>query len=202
MKRPAFWNTIYDSRDPATLSWYQTVPETSLRWIQKLSARSDRVIDIGGGASALVDALLQLGYERPLVLDVSESALTHARGRLGANAQQVDWLVADVTQATALPPAGLWHDRAVLHFLTAAEDQAAYGQLAARTVRPGGHAVIATFAPDGPERCSGLPVQRHDAESVGRVLGPDFTLVEETREVHVTPAGVQQRFAWSAWRRR
>jgi SAM-dependent methyltransferase len=202
MDREAHWNRVYETKRPDAVSWYQRSPEKSLACIRKLTSVSQRIIDVGGGASGLVDALLDAGYERPIVLDVSASGLEHAERRLGPRAGLVEWIVADVAKVSALPPVDLWHDRAVLHFLTDPADQAAYAVLAARTVRPRGHVVLATFAPDGPEKCSGLPVQRHDGASAARLLGADFELVDEEREVHVTPGGSEQRFSWTVFSRR
>jgi SAM-dependent methyltransferase len=202
MDREAHWNRVYETKRPDAVSWYQPSPRTSLAYIQKLTRVSQRVMDVGGGASVLVDALLDAGYERPVVLDVSASGLGHAKKRLGPRAALVEWLVADVTQAPELPLVDLWHDRAVLHFLTAPADQATYAAVATRTVRPAGHVVLGTFAPDGPEKCSGLAVQRHDGASVARLLGSDFDLLEQDSELHVTPVGTEQRFSWAVLRRR
>lgn len=202
MDREAHWNQVYATKQPDAVSWYQRSPDNSLAYIRKLTNVTQKIIDVGGGASVLVDALLDAGYERPIVLDVSASGLDRAKSRLGSRAALVEWLVADVTKAPDLRPVDLWHDRAVLHFLTEPADQAAYAALAARTVRPGGHVVLATFAPDGPEKCSGLPVQRHDGASIGRLLGPSFESITEDREVHRTPGGGEQRFSWAVLRRR
>jgi SAM-dependent methyltransferase len=196
------WDRVYETKDPSEVSWYQPNALTSMRFIQKYGGRQARVIDVGAGASELIDALLDAGYQRPLWLDLSGAALARTKARLGPRSALVDWLVADVTKDPALTEVDLWHDRAVLHFLTDAAHQQGYARVAAKTVRPGGHAIIATFAPDGPERCSGLPVQRHDGRSIAVLLGPDFELLEEEREVHRTPAGVEQRFCWSVLRRR
>lgn len=195
------WNQVYSTKNPNEVSWYQPSPASSLGFIRRLAGSSARIIDVGGGASLLVDALLDLGYPRPAVLDISASALDHAKRRLGPRAASVDWLEGDVTKDLPLAQVDVWHDRAVLHFLTDAADQEAYARLAARTVKIGGHAVIGTFALDGPERCSGLPVRRHDGRSVSALLGPDFQMLEEQREVHRTPAGTEQRFCWSIFRR-
>jgi SAM-dependent methyltransferase len=197
----AHWNDVYGNKKPNEVSWYQSTPARSLEFICRFTGASSRIIDVGGGASLLVDALLDLGLSRPVVLDVSATAIGHAKVRLGPRAALVDWVEGDVTDDLPLPQVDLWHDRAVLHFLTDAPQQRAYARLAARTVRSGGHAVIGTFAPDGPERCSGLPVLRHDGQSVSALLGPDFELLEEQREVHRTPAGAEQRFCWSVFRR-
>ena len=201
MDSRAHWNQVYSTKKPNEVSWYQPSPASSLGFIRRLAGRSARIIDVGGGASQLVDALLDLGYARPTVLDISASAIDHARGRLGPRAALVDWVEGDITKEPLLAPVDIWHDRAVLHFLTEAPDQQAYARLAARTVRTGGHAVIGTFAVDGPERCSGLPVRRHDGRSVSALLGPDFEMLEEEHEVHRTPAGTEQRFCWSVFRR-
>ncbi len=191
---------MYETKRPDTVSWYQRSPGRSIRFIQEFSELTQQVIDIGAGASLLVDALLEAGYVRPIALDVSVVGLECAKLRLRALAERVHWVVADVTQDPVLPAVNLWHDRATLHFLTDAADQANYARLAARTVRSSGHLVIATFAPDGPERCSGLPVQRHDGKSLGNLFDGEFEFVQEEREVHVTPAGAEQRFSWSVFR--
>jgi SAM-dependent methyltransferase len=197
----AHWNRVYWSKKPDELSWYQSSPDTSMRFIRRLCDASARIIDVGAGASSLVDALLDAGYTHPVALDISAAGLEHAQTRLGPSAPLVDWIVGDVTKEPAMPEVDLWHDRGVLHFLTEIADQHAYARVAARTVRKGGHAVIATFAPDGPERCSGLPVQRHDAASVALLLGANFELLEEESNVHRTPSGTEQRFCWSVLRR-
>lgn len=202
MDRVAHWNHVYETKPPDTVSWFQRSPDRSLEYIRKLTGRAARIIDIGGGASGLVDSLLNAGYERPLVLDVSAAALAHTQQRLGSRVDLVEWIVSDVIGVAELPPVDLWHDRAVLHFLADPVDQAAYADLARRTVRSGGHLVIATFALDGPEKCSGLPVQRHDGASLSQLLGGGFELVEESREVHVTPGGSEQRFQWGVFQRR
>lgn len=202
MDRAAHWNRVYETKSAEQVSWYQRSPERSLALIQKLLKPSQRLIDIGAGASVLVDSLLVAGYERPIVLDIATTGLDLTKKRLGSRAELVDWIVADIVQSPSLPNVDLWHDRAVLHFLTERDAQVAYADLAARTVRAGGCAVIATFAPDGPEKCSGLPVQRHDGASVSQLLGSAFELVEEQSERHVTPSGGEQKFAWSILRRR
>jgi len=201
MGRQEHWNGIYASKRSDEVSWFQAMPTQSLAFIAKYASRVDRILDVGGGASTLVDHLLDLGHSRVAVLDVSAAALACCQGRLGDRAARVEWLVADVTADRDLGQAALWHDRAVLHFLTEAEDQRAYARQAARTVPPGGHLVIATFSPEGPERCSGLLVQRHDARSLSRLLEPSFALVEEQREIHLTPVGRAQHFCWAVFKR-
>ncbi len=198
----AHWDTVYATKGERDVSWFQESPAVSLDLIAATGAKpDDPIVDIGGGASRLVDALLDRGFAAVTVLDLSDQALAAARARLGTRAAQVRWVVADVT---AWEPAGtfaVWHDRAAFHFLTAAEDRAAYAQRVRNAVRPGGHVIIGTFAPDGPERCSGLPVMRHDAASIGEVLGPSFALIETRRDDHVTPMGTTQRFQFSRFRR-
>jgi len=201
MNAETHWNEVYRTRSVDAVSWYQSSAEVSMRFIERLSGPPARVIDVGAGASVLVDALLDAGYPRPIALDVSVAGLDHARERLGERAAVVDWIVGDVTRKLALPEVELWHDRAVLHFLTLDADQRAYAAHAASAIRPGGYAIIATFAPDGPERCSGLPVQRHDGASVAALLGAGFELVEEERQVHRTPSDAEQQFCWAVLRR-
>jgi SAM-dependent methyltransferase len=199
----AHWEKIYTSKGENEVSWFQENPLPSLDLIAKAGATAaSAVIDVGGGASRLVDALIENGFRHATVLDLSEAALAAAKARLGGRADQVQWLVADVTVWE--PPAAaydLWHDRATFHFLTEERDRAAYVARLTKAVKPGGHAIIATFAPDGPERCSGLPVARYDAQSLGRAVGDAFELVETLRHEHKTPRGAEQRFQFSLFRR-
>jgi Methylase involved in ubiquinone/menaquinone biosynthesis len=201
--RSAHWNNVYQQKSSTAVSWYRSHLETSLRLLTKggLDA-SSRVIDVGGGASTLVDDLLDLGVGTITVLDLSAASLQVARARLGPRAERVAWLTGDASQ-NALPEAGFthWHDRAVMHFLTDEQDVRAYAAQATRAVAPGGHAVIGGFAPDGPERCSGLPVARRSAEDIAAALGPAFQLVTAAAEAHVTPGGDAQSFAYALLRR-
>lgn len=200
--RHAHWENVYGSKGEADVSWFEARPEVSLALIEATGVTSDAaIIDVGGGASRLVDALVAQGYSAVSVLDLSEKALATAQARLGASAGRVKWIAADVTTWQPVERYDVWHDRAALHFLTEAEDRAAYANCVAKAVRPGGHVIIGTFALDGPERCSGLPVMRHDAASLGAMLGPSFILMESRRHDHRTPAGVIQRFQFSRfWR--
>jgi hypothetical protein len=200
MDPSAHWNRIYGAKQPSEMSWFEATPATSLGFIQRFTDPSASVIDVGAGASTLVDALLDQGYRRPICLDISDAAFAHTKRRLADRSQLVSWIVADVTKDPDLPSVDLWHDRAVLHFLTEPLQQQAYARLAGITVRRGGRIVVATFAPDGPDRCSGLPVQRHDGASVAALLGSPFALEEEHRESHHTPAGIEQRLCWSVLR--
>lgn len=201
--RQTHWDNLYASKAETEVSWFQESPTASLDLIHALAVpRQASIIDIGGGASRLVDALLDEGFEAVTVLDLSENALAVAKARLGARAQKARWLRADVTGWAPAETYDLWHDRAAFHFLTEAADRAAYRECLSRAVRRGGYVIIATFASDGPERCSGLPVVRHDAGSIGAVLGADFEPVATRRHEHATPAGNIQRFQFSGFRRR
>jgi 2-polyprenyl-3-methyl-5-hydroxy-6-metoxy-1,4-benzoquinol methylase len=200
--RGAHWENVYRTKGEREVSWFQETPSISLELIRAAGAtRHSAIVDIGGGASRLVDALVDEGYEAVTVLDLSESALAAAKRRLGQTAARVTWLVADVVGWKPPQRYDVWHDRAAFHFLTDAADRSAYVACLREALRPGGHAIIATFALDGPERCSGLPVIRYDAASLGEVLGDDFSLVETRRHDHHTPMGSTQRFQFSVFRR-
>ncbi len=200
--RQAHWQTVYTSKAENEVSWYQESPAPSLELIARRGATPmSAIIDIGGGASRLVDALVEKGFHAVTVLDLSEAALTADRNRLGDRAAQVRWIVADVTTREPPEEYAIWHDRAAFHFLTEEHDQAAYVARLTRALKPGGHAILATFAPDGPERCSGLPVVRYDAARLGRTLGSAFELVDMRRHEHTTPWGTEQRFQFGVFRR-
>ena len=200
--RQPHWQGVYTSKGEAEVSWFQESPTTSLEMIELAGVSpAAAIIDIGGGASRLADALLDRGFQAVSVLDLSAAALQTAKARLGARGNQVEWIVADVTTWQPIRSYDLWHDRAAFHFLTDARDRAAYVSCLTKAVKTGGHAMIATFAPDGPERCSGLPVMRYDAESLAAVLGGAFTLVNSRRHEHTTPWGATQRFQFSLFRR-
>ena len=203
MDRQSHWQAVYETKDATAVSWYEAEPRRSLDLIGRASADPQAsVIDVGGGASTLVDHLLAAGRRDVAVLDVSAEALARTRARLGVSAGGVRWIVADITRWHPPRTWAIWHDRAVFHFLTDPDDQAGYlGALQAATA-PGGRVVLATFAPDGPERCSGLPVVRYDSEGLATRLGPGFALLESARAVHVTPWGAGQRFTWALFRRR
>lgn len=195
-RRARHWGTIYE-RDPLTVSWYQREPSRSLELIDTLHLPTGTsMVDVGGGASSLVDHLLARGYGDVTVLDVADAALRHSADRLGVAASRVAWVCHDVLTWDPDRTYDLWHDRAVFHFLTDPEDRATYRRVLSRAVAPGGHLVIATFATDGPEQCSGLPVARYDAGALADEFGPDFVRVNAGREEHTTPAGVVQPFTW------
>jgi SAM-dependent methyltransferase len=201
--RQMHWQNVYLTKGEQQVSWTQASPEPSLSLIERFAGgRNASIIDVGGGASRLVDGLRQRGYEALTVLDLSEAALEKAQERLGPDAANVQWIAADITQWQ--PPAAfdVWHDRAAFHFLVQAEDRDAYLDRLRHGVKPGGHAIIATFAFDGPEKCSGLPVQRYDPESLSEAVGPAFQLVEHQAHRHTTPWSAVQSFQFSVLRRR
>jgi len=200
--RQAHWDNVYRTKREDEVSWFQASPSVSLDLIHAAGiGRDASIIDIGGGASRLVDALLDEGFVDLTVLDLSEESLNATKARLGARAHAVTWIVADVTRWQPTRAYDVWHDRAAFHFLTEPEDRTAYAERVLRAVRPSGHVIVGTFAPDGPERCSGLPVVRHDAESIGHVLGPWFELIESRHHDHRTPMGGSQKFQFSRYRR-
>lgn len=198
--RPHHWDTVYTAKRPSEVSWYEPDAAVSAGLVLPVTPAGGRVIDVGGGASVLVDRLLEAGLD-VTVLDVSAAGLDRAKARLGDRAGRVRWIVADVTAAPDLGTFDTWHDRAAFHFLTSPEDRRAYAAAAARTVRPGGHAIVGTFAPDGPSRCSGLDVCRYDAAGIASELGPAFALIDERRHTHLTPAGKPQQFQFCVLRR-
>ena len=202
-KRRSHWDRVYGAKRFTEVSWYQEVPTRSLQ--QLFAAGVDPhtpVIDVGGGASTFVDHLLEQGFDDVTVLDISAAALEQTRERLGARVTDVMWLVGDVTAFTADRQYGVWHDRAVLHFLTDAADRTRYVDALRRALAPGGHAVIATFGPDGPLKCSGLEVRRYDVELLGQLLGTEFELTDQAFEDHRTPWGAAQEFLYTSWRRK
>lgn len=201
-ERQAHWNATYQGKGETGVSWFEETPELSLEMIVGAGAGLDSsLIDIGGGASRLVDTLVARGWTSLTVLDISPSALDIARKRMGAAASGVRWIVGDVTQWEPEKTYDVWHDRAAFHFLTDPADRAAYADRLRRGLADGGHAVIATFAPDGPERCSGLPVVRYDSQRLASALGSPFELVESRRHVHETPWGSPQAFQISILRK-
>jgi SAM-dependent methyltransferase len=196
--RQAHWNTAYETKGVAGVSWYDAAASESFGHITPLVAPGDPILDVGGGASHLVDRLVEAGLGPVDVLDVSPAALALAKARLGRRAGEVAWIVADITRWTPPCAYALWHDRAVFHFLTESEDRAAYVHALVRGVRKGGHAVVSTFAEDGPERCSGLPVRRYSPDDLVATienLAPGaFRKLAASRHAHLTPGGVEQRF--------
>lgn len=197
MNRRDHWDRAYHEKGPQGVSWFQPRPGVSLELIGQSGAdRQSGVIDVGGGASNLVDHLLDAGYTSLAVLDVSPRAMSEAQSRLGRRAAEVQWIESDVTTFVPSRRFGVWHDRAVFHFLTEPGDRQKYVAALRQAVLPGGAAIIATFAPDGPARCSGLEVVRYDESLMCSELGPGFALQAVRREAHRTPWGAEQRFAY------
>jgi ubiquinone/menaquinone biosynthesis C-methylase UbiE len=205
MERAAHWENVYRTRRAEEVSWYSPHLERSLELIARAAPDAGaRIIDVGGGASTLVDDLCARGYLNVAVLDISATALEAARRRLGPQAGAgVRWLQGDVTLYPFEPACfDLWHDRAAFHFLTDPRDRDAYVRQASRALKPGGQLVIATFGPEGPMRCSGLAVVRYGAQELAAALGPGFELLEQRIETHRTPAGGSQQFLYARFRLR
>lgn len=198
MESKEHWEQVYRSKAPTEVSWFQEHAALSLRLIQDAGVpRSASIIDVGGGASTLVDDLLANGYQQLTVLDLSAAALAAARERLGPRAAKARWMEANILQAE-LPPQGydVWHDRAVFHFLTSEADRQAYVSQVLRAVKPGGLVIVATFAEDGPSQCSGLPVMRYSASELHAEFGQPFQLLGHEQEAHHTPGGSEQKFVY------
>ncbi len=195
------WEAVYRTKAATETSWYQPVLQRSLELIQAAAVPPGAaILDVGGGASTLVDHLLAAGFTDVTVLDIASTALAQARARLGAKAACVQWIAADITTWQPTRRYVVWHDRAVFHFLVDPALRARYlGSLRA-ALAPGGHVVIATFGPEGPTRCSGLDVQRYSTETLSAVLGSAFQLMRSQLEEHVTPAGKRQQFLYCWWR--
>ena len=197
------WEEVYQTRAADDVSWYQPRPEMSLRMIAATGVGPDAgIVDVGAGASTLVDALLERGHRRLTVLDIAPSALATSQRRLGARAAEVRWVATDVRDFRPDERFQVWHDRAVFHFLTEPADRDRYVASLEASLAPGGHLVIATFAADGPVRCSGLEVRRQTAAGLQRDLGDRFELREQVDEVHRTPWATEQRFSWFRLQRR
>ena len=198
MQPQSHWENVYQTKSTSQVSWFQEHAAQSMALIQQTGvSKTAQIIDIGGGASMLDDDLLSEGYEHVSVLDIAATALEAARQRLGMRASQVTWIEADVTHAD-LPHLAydVWHDRATFHFLTDPQDRQRYVDLVKHVVKPGGHVIVATFATDGPSKCSGLDVMQYDPEGLHGEFGADFDLLGSTREQHITPAGNEQRFIY------
>ncbi|WP_426039943.1 class I SAM-dependent methyltransferase [Brevundimonas sp. DC300-4] len=198
MTTKAHWENVYQTKAVDEVSWYRAHLETSLRLIEDAATdRDSAVIDVGGGEATLVDDLVSRGYTDVTVLDISQAAIEVAKDRLGLAAAPVHWITGDIT-SVELEAAryDLWHDRAVFHFLTSADDRAAYVRQVARAVRLGGHVIVATFGLDGPKKCSGLDVVRYDAENLHGEFGPKFRLLDSVTELHETPWGTPQQFMY------
>jgi 2-polyprenyl-3-methyl-5-hydroxy-6-metoxy-1,4-benzoquinol methylase len=198
MESKSHWEQVYQTKAPDAVSWYAPHLETSLKLVQQATQdKNAAIIDVGGGEATLVDDLLDHEYERISVLDISQTAIDVARKRLGAKGAKVAWYCSDITTAT-LPESyfDVWHDRAVFHFLTNEEDRQKYVRQVMRSVKHGGHVIISTFGPEGPEKCSGLDVVKYDAGSLHTEFGKTFQLIESSTEIHQTPFGTTQQFLY------
>ena len=196
------WDWIYATRETTAVGWYEPDPFTSRELVRRAIARGGRsIIDIGGGASSLVDSLIEADLDRIAVLDISEAGLAVARHRLGAKADGVEWIVGDITRLERVGRFDIWHDRAAFHFLLDPAARRRYARLLERTVPIGGVAIIATFADDGPEMCSGMPVQRYDPQELADECGDGLRLIDSRRYLHHTPSGSPQRFQYSTLER-
>ena len=198
--RKAHWEQVYAAKLPTDVSWYEPVPAQSLALIRATGEPlTAPILDVGGGASTLVDHLLESGYSDITVVDIAARALQHAQFRLGHLASRVTWIEADITHFQSSRVFSIWHDRAVFHFLTDVNDRERYFAVLRRTLRPGGHLVLATFGPQGPTRCSGLGVQRYSEREISGLLGSDFALRMHRVEEHRTPTGAVQQFLHGWW---
>ena len=198
MNAEAHWESIYLTKAPDAVSWYRPHLEVSLSLIERAARnRSAAIIDVGGGESTLVDDLIRRGFSDLTVLDISLTALEATKKRLGQAGDRVRWLAADIT-SVPLPEHSfdIWHDRAVFHFLTAADDRAAYVRNVLHAMRPGGFVIVSTFGPEGPTRCSGLDVVRYDSENLHAEFGAHFRLIDSSKELHHTPWGAAQQFLY------
>jgi len=191
------WEKIHREKSSSDVSWYQESPDLSLELIRRSGVRNDEaIVDVGGGASVLVDVLCEEGFRNLSVLDISGIALAGAQQRLGDLAETIEWFESDITEFDPPHAFTLWHDRAVFHFLTDESDRRKYVSVLKRALRPGGLLIIAAFAIGGPEQCSGLQVVQYDSSRLKAELGEEFELVEERDEVHITPANKEQRFTY------
>lgn len=196
------WDRVYATKDSADVSCYQSVPTPSLDLIARNSPHGCSIIDVGAGASVLVDHLIKAGHTDVTVLDVSSEGLDETRARLGSSSRGVTFVVADLLSWAPERTFRVWHDRAVFHFLTNPTDRSTYVRAASLAVEAGGAIVLGVFAEDGPEQCSGLPTARYDPESLAALFTEDFVLAESLRDVHQTPWGSEQPFTWVVLRRR
>jgi SAM-dependent methyltransferase len=204
MSRKDHWETIYSNRATEQLGWYELHLETSMDWVQDLGLSPDTpILDVGCGVSTFVDDLLRAGCRSITVLDISQNALSSVRGRLGKKSDSVTWINGDVT-SIELPPDyyGLWHDRAVFHFLTTPDQQMTYRDQLSGSLKDGGNLIIGTFALEAPPKCSGLPVQRYSPGQLALTLGEDFQLIRHRKKLHITPAGTEQMYLFCHFRKR
>lgn len=198
------WDKIYGSKSTRKVGWYAPHLTTSLSWINELNLEpTEPIIDVGGGASTLVDDLIETGYKDLTVLDLSNSAIQRVQERLGSASGAVTWLQGDITE-TGLPSQHyrLWHDRAAFHFLIEPETQQKYRDAILRSLATGGYLIIGTFAPDAPPQCSGLPVERYTSDTLSKIFGKEFELIRHHNEIHITPSGIEQAYVYCLFQRK
>jgi len=201
--RRSHWQNVYQDKSALDVSWYQKEPALSLELIRSTQAAiDDPIIDVGGGASVLVDYLFKEGFKKLAVLDISENALVSAKKRLGDSAESIEWFETDITQFISPHKFSVWHDRAVFHFLTDKSDRESYVNALRNSLKPGGHLIIAAFSIGGPVKCSGLEIVQYNSEKLILELGKEFELVEERNELHITPANKEQKFTYYFFTRR
>jgi len=201
-ERKKHWENVYTQKQPTEVSWYQTNPGKSLELIALTGVdRSGQIIDIGGGASVLVDQLLDQVHEHLTVLDISAKAIEYAKERLGDRAEKVNWIVSDITEFKPSVVYDLWHDRAVFHFLTDTGDRRKYVDVMSKALHAGSHVIISAFSLEGPAKCSGLDVERYDADKMAREFGDSFELVKALDEAHITPWKAEQKFIYCYFRK-
>lgn len=196
-----YWNNIYTKNNPNEVSWFQQEPFISLQLIKRVSNNTARILDVGGGASVLTDYLLKSNFTNIGVLDISDKAMDHAKKRLAEQAGKVEWYVKDITDFVSSHPYDIWHDRAVFHFLTNSKSRALYIKTLKNTLNPGGYAIIATFAKEGPTQCSGLDIVQYDNSSIQHELGDDFILIDSQSDIHITPKNREQHFNYFLFKR-
>jgi ubiquinone/menaquinone biosynthesis C-methylase UbiE len=197
MNRKNHWENIYTEKSPLKVSWYQKEPLLSLELISNSKLdKNAAIIDVGGGTSSLVGLMLDEGYSNITVLDMSSTALGIAKHRLGERSNLVKWIEVDITEFNPLHKYDLWHDRAVFHFLTDVQDQNKYIGVLKKTLKTRGYVIIASFAVDGPKKCSGLDIVQYDSKKISDKLGPRFRLLENRPELHITPFNIEQKFCY------
>jgi 2-polyprenyl-3-methyl-5-hydroxy-6-metoxy-1,4-benzoquinol methylase len=199
--RRQHWDAIYRAKADEELGWHQDEPALSLQLIREVASPGSRIIDVGGGSSRLAGRLAEAGFRNVAVLDIARAALERSKRGARPHREHIRWIVADVTRLDEVGPFDVWHDRAVFHFLVDPEDRTRYVELAKRTVPVGGHLVVATFALEGPETCSGLPVERYDASKLEAAFQPRFTIRRTVDELHTTPWGTRQPFTYAVFER-
>lgn len=197
------WENVYDTKDEQDFSWFQEYPKTSIEFLSLFNLpRNSNIIDIGGGDSHFVDALIELGYENIYVLDISDKAIIRAKERLGKNAAKINWIVSDVTELTTSVTFDFWHDRAAFHFLTSDDKIGKYVHIAEQAVKPNGYLILGTFAENGPQKCSGLEIKRYSKTSMSNRFEKGFDRIKCIEETHTTPFNTQQNFLFCSFQKK